>query len=70
MKHNLELDHLRFEGIESLKRIGITKDNFDAIKPENYELIYIGELSELQEQTRGKTLETIYEKFNIDHPED
>ena len=70
LKHNSELDHLRFEGTESLKRMGITKDNFDTIKPENYELIYVGELSELQEQTEGETLEAIYEKFNIDHPED
>ena len=70
LKHNPELDHLRFEGTESLKRMGITKDNFDAIKPDNYELIYVGELSELQEQTEGETLEAIYEKFNIDHPED
>ena len=70
LKHNPELDHLRFEGTESLKRMGITKDNFDAIKPENYELIYVGELSELQEQTEGETLEAIYGKFNIDHPED
>ena len=70
LKHNPELNHLRFEGTESLKRMGITKNNFDAIKPENYELIYVGELSELQEQTEGETLEAIYEKFNIDHPED
>ena len=70
LKHNPELNHLRFEGTESLKRMGITKDNFDAIKPGNYELIYVGELSELQEQTEGETLEAIYEKFNIDHPED
>lgn len=70
LKHNPELDHLRFEGTESLKRMGITKNNFDAIKPENYELIYVGELSELQEQTQGETLEVIYEKFNINHPED
>lgn len=70
LKHNPELDHLRFEGTESLKRMGITKDNFDAIKPENYELIYVGELSELKEETQGATLEAIYEKFNIDHPED
>ena len=70
LKHNPELDHLRFEGTESLKRIGIMEDNFDAIKPENYELIYVGVLSELQEQTQGETLEAIYEKFNIDHPED
>lgn len=70
LKHNPELVHLRFESTESLKRMGITKDNFDAIKPENYELIYVGELSELQEQTEGEMLEAIYEKFNIDHPGD
>lgn len=70
LKHNPELDYLRFEGTESLKRMGITKDNFDAIIPENYELIYVGELSELQRQTQGATLEAVYEKFNIDHPAD
>ena len=70
LKHNSEPDHLRFEGTESLKRMGITKDNFDAIKLENYELIYVGELSELKEETQGATLEAIYEKFNIDRPED
>ena len=70
LKHNSEPDHLRFEGTESLKRIGITKDNFDAIKLENNELIYVGELSELKEETQGATLEAIYEKFNIDRPED
>ena len=70
LKPNLELDSLRFEGTESLKRMGITKDNFDAIKPENYILLYVGELSELQRQTQGATLEAIFEKFNLDHPED
>ena len=70
LKHNPELDHLRFEGTIDIRIVGITKDNFDAIKPDNYELIYVGELSELQEQTEGETLEAIYEKFNIDHLED
>ena len=70
LKPNPELDSLRFEGTESLKRMGITKDNFDAIKPENYILLYVGELSELQKETQGATLEAIFEKFNLDHPED
>ena len=70
LKPNRELDSLRFEGTESLKRMGITKDNFDAIKPENYTLLYVGELSELQKETQGATLEAIFEKFNLDHPED
>lgn len=66
LKHELELKQFRFEGTESLKRMGITKDNFDAIKPENYTLVYVGELSELQRQTQGATLEAIFEKFNLD----
>ena len=70
LKPNPEFDSLRFEGTESLKRMGITKDNFDAIKPENYTLLYVGELSELQKETQGATLEAIFEKFNLDHPED
>ena len=70
LKHKPELRHLRFEGTESLKRMGITKYNFDAIKPENYLPIYVGELSELERQTQGATLEAIFQKFNIDRPED
>lgn len=50
--------------------MGITKDNFDAVLPENYKLVYLGELSELQGQTQSETLEAIYTKFNIDHPAD
>ena len=70
LKHKPELRHLRFEGIESLKRMGITKYNFDAIKLENYLPIYVGGLSELERQTQGATLEAIFQKFNIDRPED
>ena len=70
LKDNPELRQFRFEGTESLKRMGITKDNFDAVKMENYNLIYVGELSELQGPTQGETLEAVYEKFNIDHPTD
>ena len=70
LKDNPELDKFRFEGTESLKRRGITKDNFDAVLPENYKLVYLGELSELQGQTQSETLEAIYTKFNIDHPAD
>ena len=70
LKDNQELDKFRFEGTESLKRMGITKDNFDAVLPENYKLVYMGELAELQGQTQSETLEAIYTKFNIDHPAD
>ncbi len=70
LKDNPELDKFRFEGTGSLKRMGITKDNFDAVLPENYKLVYLGELSELQGQTQSETLEAIYTKLNIDHPAD
>ena len=75
LKDNPELRYLHFEGTESLKKMGIIKDNYDAIKPENYNLIYTGELAELAEdypmlQTQGDKLEALYEKFNIDHPAD
>ena len=70
LKDNPELDKFRFEGTESLKRMGITKDNFDAVLPENYKLVYLGELSELQGRTQSETLEAIYTKLNIDHPAD
>jgi len=70
LKDDPELDKFRFEGTESLKRMGITKDNFDAVLPENYKLVYMGELAEMQGQTQSETLEAIYTKFNIDHPAD
>ena len=44
LKNNPELDKFRFEGTESLKRMGITKYNFDTIVPENYEQVYMGEV--------------------------
>ena len=65
-----EMREFQFAGTESLKRRGIIKDNLDAIKPENYNLVYVGELSELQGRTQSVTLEAVYEKFNIDHPAD
>lgn len=70
LKDNPELDKFRFEGTGSLKRMGITKDNFDAVLPGNYKLVYLGELSEMQGQTQSETLEAIYTKLNIDHPAD
>ena len=70
LKNNPELDKFRFEGTESLKRMGLTKYNLDSIVPENYEQVYMGELSEFRGRTQGETLEAIYTKFNIDHPAD
>lgn len=73
VKGGLGLRYLHFEGTESLKKLGIIKDSLNAIKPENYELIYVGEMSTLSAEyglllTREDKLETIYEKLNINHP--
>ena len=62
-----ELNRLLFESTETLKKLG---KYADVVKPENYSLIYVGELSELKGKTQSGTLEAIYEKFNIDRPED
>lgn len=75
LKDDPALHHLYFEGTESLRKLGIIKDSLSVIKPENYELIYVGKMSKLSAEygrlpTREDKLETIYEKFNINHPAD
>lgn len=70
LKDSPELDQYRFAGTEALKRMGITKYNFESVKPENYDLVYTGNLEELKGKTQTGTLDNIYEKLNIDHPAD
>lgn len=48
----------RFESLESLKERGLTVDRA------NYELVYSAPLHDIE------TLESIYQRFNNDHPED
>ena len=70
LKDNPELDQFRFEGTASLMERGITKDNFDVIVPKNYDLIYAGELSDIQGDTQNEKLGDVFLKFNTAHPED
>lgn len=70
LKDSPELNQYRFAGTEALKRMGITKYNFESVKPENYNLVYTGNLEELKGKNQTGTLDNIYEKFNIDHPAD
>ncbi len=75
LKDNPELDQFRFEGTASLMERGITKDNFDAIVPENYDLIYAGELADIEGDTQNEKLGDVFLKFNqfsdeFAHPED
>ncbi|SFH33313.1 Antirestriction protein (ArdA) [Lachnospiraceae bacterium NLAE-zl-G231] len=58
LKHGEELRDYRFEPYERLQATNLTVD------PANYEQVYIAPLE------IGMTLESIYEKFNIDHPAD
>ena len=54
---NETLDY-RFEPLDSIHRNGLS------VKPENYELIYTAPLTEKDD------LESIYTRFNVDHPAD
>jgi len=54
-------DHL--EGVDSLKRMGITKYNYANVIPDNYTLLFVDALSNLQRPTIGETLEAISEEF-------
>ena len=53
LKDNPELNQYRFEGTGFLVQMGLLNDHYDEIKPENYELIYTGELSEIQGDTQS-----------------
>ena len=70
LKDNPELNQYRFEGTGFLVQMGLLNDHYDEIRSENYELIYTGELSEIQGDTQNGKLEAIFEKFNLAHPED
>lgn len=64
LKDNPELDPFRFVGMDSLVKRGIAKDNLDVIVPENYDLVYVGELSDIQGDTQHEKLGNVFLKFN------
>lgn len=64
LKDNPEMDRFRFEGTRSLKHMGIADDTLNTILPENYKLVYSGEIADMQGQTQAETLESIYTKSN------
>lgn len=59
----------RFESTASLIERGVTDESLDAIRPENYELVHVGELSSLEGETRQEKLDEIYVGFNVFLPE-
>lgn len=70
LKDEPELRAFQFEGTSSLLRMGLLSDDYSEIEPENYNLIYSGDLSDLQGESQSEKLNTAFEKFNIDRPED
>lgn len=77
LKDNPELSRLQFKGTWSLKQVGILKENAEAVavSPENYDLVYVGDLADLVAKTVGldtqeDKLHALFEKFNIYQPED
>ncbi len=63
LKHDDAGDERRFMNFDWHIKKGITP------KIEDYDLIYIGELPPVI-KNMNRTLEQIYEKFNLDHPAD
>lgn len=77
LKDNPEIAHLRSRGTETLKEAGILKDDVEAvaIRPENYDLVYVGDMAELKAKTFGldtteDKLHALFEEFNIYKPSD
>lgn len=70
LKDSSELRDFHFAGTAELLRRNLLSDDFKEIQPGNYNLIYTGELSDIQGQTQSQRLNALFEKFNIDHPAD
>lgn len=77
LKDDPEVSRLRSKGPYSLKEAGILKENEEAvaIRPENYDLVYVGDLAELMAKTYGldtveDKMHALFEEFNIYQPED
>lgn len=70
LKDSPELRDFHFAGTAELLRRNLLSDDFKEIQPGNYNLIYTGELSDIQGQTQSQRLGALFEKFNIDHPAD
>ena len=70
LKDNPELRDFHFAGTAELLKRGVLSDDYKEIQPENYNLVYTGELSDIDGQSQGEKLNAIFEKFNIDHPAD
>lgn len=68
LKGSPELDRFRFMSTVSLIRRGITDDSLDAVSPENYELVHMGELPDIEGETQQEKLDEIYVEFNIFRP--
>lgn len=69
LKDGPGLRDFRFAGTADLVKRGIASDNFQEIQPGNYNLVYTGELSQIEGDTQSQKLGRLFLKFNTDHPE-
>lgn len=65
-----ENDDRMFRDTDSLKALGLIKDNLEGIDKDAYELKYEGPLSDVKSSSQNATLEGIFTKFNLHRPED
>ena len=70
LKDDPGLRDFHFAGTAELLKRGILSDDFKEIRPENYSLVYMGELSDMRGKAQGERLNEVFEKFNVDHPAD
>ena len=70
LKDEPGLRDYHFAGTAEMLKRGRLSDDYREIQPGNYNLVYVGELSEIRGGTQNEKLEALFEKFNIDHPED
>lgn len=70
LKDSPELRDFHFAGTGELLKRNLLSPDFSEIEPGKYNLIYTGELSDIQGQERREKLGSIFIKFNTDHPAD
>ena len=70
LKDSPELRDFRFAGTLDLLKMGLLSDDFREIQPGNYNLVYAGELSDIDGYSQREKLDAVFLKFNTDHPAD
>ena len=70
LKDTPELRDYQFAGINELLNRNLLSDTYKEISPDNYDLVYSGDLSDVAGENQSEKLNSIFIKFNTAHPED